>query len=104
MSMSSLLRQKAAPAAEDVEVALQGNLCRCTGYRPILESFRTFCKDAPSLRPAAAGLDSKFEVATFDATAFKPYSKDCDPVFPEPLLKDKSLDCTALKFNSLHGW
>ena len=29
---------------EDMEKCLQGNLCRCTGYRPILESFDAFCK------------------------------------------------------------
>lgn len=27
----------------------KGNLCRCTGYRPILEGFRTFSKEAGQL-------------------------------------------------------
>lgn len=29
---------------EDMEKCLQGNLCRCTGYRPIQESFDAFCR------------------------------------------------------------
>lgn len=41
MSMYSLLRSKPeAPTEEDIEEALAGNLCRCTGYRPILDAFK----------------------------------------------------------------
>jgi xanthine dehydrogenase/oxidase len=48
MSMYSLLRSKAEkPTEEEIEEALGGNLCRCTGYRPILAGFNTFARDAP---------------------------------------------------------
>jgi len=45
MSMYSLLRSKPeAPTEEEIEEALAGNLCRCTGYRPILDAFKVFAK------------------------------------------------------------
>ncbi|XP_033106617.1 xanthine dehydrogenase/oxidase-like isoform X2 [Anneissia japonica] len=44
MSMYTLLRNNHQPTMSDIEDAFQGNLCRCTGYRPILEGFRTFTK------------------------------------------------------------
>ncbi|MEW5318751.1 MAG: hypothetical protein WDW38_009946 [Sanguina aurantia] len=48
MSMYSLLRsQDEAPSEEEIEDALGGNLCRCTGYRPILDAFKTFAKVDP---------------------------------------------------------
>lgn len=46
MSMYALLRSSPQkPSMKDMEVAFQGNLCRCTGYRPIIEGYRTFTKE-----------------------------------------------------------
>uniref|UniRef100_A0A673ZPM5 Xanthine dehydrogenase/oxidase n=1 Tax=Salmo trutta TaxID=8032 RepID=A0A673ZPM5_SALTR len=45
MSMYSLLRNNPTPRMADIEEAFQGNLCRCTGYRPILEGYKTFTKE-----------------------------------------------------------
>ncbi|KAF7648726.1 hypothetical protein LDENG_00152770 [Lucifuga dentata] len=46
MSMYALLRNKPQPSMEDITQALAGNLCRCTGYRPIVDGCRTFCQEA----------------------------------------------------------
>ena len=52
MSMHGLRRRtekarEEEPALETVEGVLDGNLCRCTGYRPILDAFKSFSPDAP---------------------------------------------------------
>ncbi len=38
MSMFALYQHNAAPTREDIDDALSGNLCRCTGYRPIIDA------------------------------------------------------------------
>ena len=38
MSATALLGQNPRPSEHDVKVALQGNLCRCTGYWNIVEA------------------------------------------------------------------
>uniref|UniRef100_A0A8C1QGW7 Aldehyde oxidase 5 n=1 Tax=Cyprinus carpio TaxID=7962 RepID=A0A8C1QGW7_CYPCA len=43
MSMYTLLRNNPQPTTEDIRETLGGNLCRCTGYRPIIDGFKTFC-------------------------------------------------------------
>ncbi|KAM3917313.1 aldehyde oxidase-like [Leptodactylus fuscus] len=43
MSMYSLLRNHPQPTMLQINEALGGNLCRCTGYRPIVDGCRTFC-------------------------------------------------------------
>ncbi|MBU2981296.1 xanthine dehydrogenase small subunit [Lentibacter algarum] len=40
MSLYALWMQSAAPSDEEIGVALQGNLCRCTGYEPIFKAAR----------------------------------------------------------------
>ncbi|KAM4060647.1 molybdopterin-binding domain of aldehyde dehydrogenase [Hirsutella rhossiliensis] len=42
MSLYALLRNNSAPSYDDIEEAFDGNLCRCTGYRPILDAAQTF--------------------------------------------------------------
>lgn len=56
MNMYALLEQPPTDAGPltmaDVEQSFGGNMCRCTGYRSILEAFRTFAGDAsPTMRP-----------------------------------------------------
>jgi 4-hydroxybenzoyl-CoA reductase subunit gamma len=38
MSVLALLRHNPQPTDADIRTALQGNLCRCTGYVKLLES------------------------------------------------------------------
>uniref|UniRef100_A0A4W5P359 xanthine dehydrogenase n=1 Tax=Hucho hucho TaxID=62062 RepID=A0A4W5P359_9TELE len=46
MSMYTLLRNKPQPNMEDITEALGGNLCRCTGYRPIVDGCKTFSQES----------------------------------------------------------
>ena len=47
MSIYSLLRQSPGLTMAEMQEHLDGNLCRCTGYRPILDAARSLCSDAP---------------------------------------------------------
>lgn len=50
MSIYALLRSsKSPPSEEQIEECLAGNLCRCTGYRPIIDAFRVFAKTDDSV-------------------------------------------------------
>ncbi|GFR49634.1 hypothetical protein Agub_g11707 [Astrephomene gubernaculifera] len=70
MSMYALLRSsEGPPSEEEIEDALGGNLCRCTGYRPILDAFKTFAKTDPAAYTqeaisAAAGNGSETPTAS----------------------------------------
>ncbi|KAM4041887.1 xanthine dehydrogenase/oxidase [Anomaloglossus baeobatrachus] len=115
MSLYALLRNTPQPSMEEIEDAFQGNLCRCTGYRPILQGFRTFAKDGCCGRKAENGccmdkkegnqdgccggktksgccMDNKEEKNTpsppalFDPSDFRPLDPTQEPIFPPELL------------------
>ena len=41
MALYAYLRSHPHATEEDIEECMDGNLCRCTGYRPILDAAKT---------------------------------------------------------------
>jgi len=58
MALTGLLEKAADPEEEAIHDALAGNLCRCTGYRPIVEAAKTAAR-AGVAAPSAADLPGK---------------------------------------------
>lgn len=44
MSARALLNNNPNPSREEIKEAMQGNLCRCTGYEPIIEAIEEAVK------------------------------------------------------------
>ena len=44
MSATALLRENPSPSEDEIKKALQGNICRCTGYWNILEAVKSVAK------------------------------------------------------------
>ena len=69
MNAYSLLAKSsnAPPTPAEIEQHFDGNLCRCTGYRPILQAFKTFAADAQPLEkdPPAEPLPAVLPLARF---------------------------------------
>jgi xanthine dehydrogenase iron-sulfur cluster and FAD-binding subunit A len=61
-------------------------LCRCTGYRPILEAFSTFSKNDPSIQRTPENGDKC--VPTYNKSSFKEYISE---PFNEAILKEMKL-------------
>jgi carbon-monoxide dehydrogenase small subunit len=40
MSATALLRENSSPSEEEIRKAIQGNICRCTGYVNIVEAIK----------------------------------------------------------------
>ncbi|WAR18283.1 XDH-like protein, partial [Mya arenaria] len=77
MSMYTLLRNNPQPSIATMEKAFEGNLCRCTGYRPILEGFKTLTKVTSRL---------------VNGETFLPLDSSQDPIFPPELKNTEQYD------------
>eukprot|EP00117_Sycon_ciliatum_P029437 scpid10362/ scgid0825/ Xanthine dehydrogenase/oxidase; Xanthine dehydrogenase; Xanthine oxidase; Xanthine oxidoreductase len=95
MSMYTLLRNNPQPSQAEMESAFEGNLCRCTGYRPILEGFKSLTKEFCCSGPGPGGqccmtMKDKdgVEVSStlYDVSKFTPYDPSQEPIFPPELM------------------
>ncbi|EGG20479.1 xanthine dehydrogenase [Cavenderia fasciculata] len=60
MALYSYLRSHPTATQHDIEECFDGNLCRCTGYRPILDAAKSFgLPSTNSLPSIASGIDTE---------------------------------------------
>lgn len=118
MSMYALLRNVPLPKMSDLEKTFQGNLCRCTGYRPIIEGFKTFTEDWEVIhnetmfgkQNGACQMgdqcckvmndDCEREGYLHDTNSFSPYDPSQEPIFPPELKLCDELDKQNLFFKT----
>ncbi|CAG0901567.1 unnamed protein product, partial [Darwinula stevensoni] len=97
MSMYTLLRNNLKPSVHDMDEYLQGNLCRCTGYRPIIDGLKTFtsefqcCKgenggECPCMNSAdTTTLEEEEHSRLVQPGHLVPYDPTQEPIFPPEL-------------------
>ncbi|KAJ1186484.1 hypothetical protein NDU88_003265 [Pleurodeles waltl] len=101
MSMYTLLRNHPEPTMQQINEALAGNLCRCTGYRPIVDGCKTFCNKLPCCQASSnedcclnqrgeetspSEQDVNVRTSLFNAEEFAPLDPTQDLIFPPELM------------------
>uniref|UniRef100_H2YPJ0 Xanthine dehydrogenase/oxidase n=1 Tax=Ciona savignyi TaxID=51511 RepID=H2YPJ0_CIOSA len=95
MSMYALLRNNSSPKMPNIETCLQGNLCRCTGYRPILGGKEiTFIQSFFILLMRCWVFFSSNDCSD----CYKTYDPSQEPFPPELLITSRNHAATPLKF------
>ncbi|RFU77092.1 xanthine dehydrogenase [Trichoderma arundinaceum] len=108
MSLYALLRNNSTPTQDEVEEAFDGNLCRCTGYRSILDAAHSFsienscgkaktnggggcCMENGNGKPeGGCCMDKKNDdqpIKRFTPPGFIEYKPDTELIFPPALKK-----------------
>uniref|UniRef100_A0A8C5L278 aldehyde oxidase n=1 Tax=Jaculus jaculus TaxID=51337 RepID=A0A8C5L278_JACJA len=100
MSIYTLLRNHPEPTPEQITEALGGNLCRCTGYRPIVESGKTFCVESTICQMKGSGKccmdedesslvsgEEKMCTKLYNEDEFQPLDPSQEPIFPPELIR-----------------
>ncbi|KAF5279181.1 hypothetical protein FQR65_LT03428 [Abscondita terminalis] len=119
MSMYTLLRNSPKPSIKNLKTTFQGNLCRCTGYRPILDGFKTFTEEWEQMQNSimftennktctmgdqcckvAKKSNNIHKETLFEPSEFIPYDPTQEPIFPPELKLHDKLDQQYLTFKS----
>uniref|UniRef100_A0A1I8JBK2 Xanthine dehydrogenase n=1 Tax=Macrostomum lignano TaxID=282301 RepID=A0A1I8JBK2_9PLAT len=112
MTAYALLRNHPQPTERQIDDSLQGNLCRCTGYRPILQGLRTFasgccgqgrncCRQGRPAATDSVNEEDGLSTQLTDTASFLPYDPSQEPIFPSELqLEADKFDSESLIFQS----
>jgi xanthine dehydrogenase/oxidase len=101
MSMYSLLRNSPKPDMKQLEITFQGNLCRCTGYRPIIEGYKTFtCAMGDKCCKVTGVKAENIAEELFEPSEFTPYDQSQEPIFPPELKLKSEYDEQVLEFKN----
>ncbi|MBI5218403.1 MAG: xanthine dehydrogenase small subunit, partial [Bacteroidia bacterium] len=107
MSLFALYKQPSSPTPDDIQDALTGNLCRCTGYRPITEAAKKICmnrtadhftQDEPGIIQLLSSIDRKktISVETLSQRYYIPFSLNkalkLKVKYPEALIVNGATD------------
>ena len=120
VSTYAALRENPKITMREIEEALDGNLCRCTGYRPILDAAKTLASDynkgtgcckgegssCPCKNPESTE-DSEFvSTNTFDKNLpkFQEYKPESELIFPPALKTYKSTNQVLTAQDSSGTW
>ena len=71
MSLFALYQTAQAPARTEINDAIAGNLCRCTGYRPIVDAAMAMLRAAPARESVSALREQLRALAPADTLAFE---------------------------------
>jgi xanthine dehydrogenase/oxidase len=93
MAFYALVRNNPSPTSAQIEHVLDGNLCRCTGYRPILDATKSFASDRE--QPCGMGANCCRNKKT------KEVKDDCQPDTPACDGMKLTRTCTCSKIASL---
>ncbi|XP_048590290.1 xanthine dehydrogenase/oxidase [Nematostella vectensis] len=107
MSMYTLLRNRPSPTLRDIDVALGGNYCRCSGYRSIYEGFKTFTNESCCQGNSGGGTCCKNNSENapssplFNTSDFAPYDSTQEPIFPPELMLNEESPAEILNSGRL---
>ncbi|XP_052796223.1 xanthine dehydrogenase/oxidase-like [Mya arenaria] len=85
MSAFTLLRNHPAPSRRQVERSIEGNLCRCTGYRPIIEAFSSFSPEVCPMGSQCCRNRDRLEKTPSVDKKLIAENEDQVPIFPPEL-------------------
>ncbi|OZJ03098.1 hypothetical protein BZG36_03360 [Bifiguratus adelaidae] len=102
-------RKQSELSEEEIERTFDGNLCRCTGYRPILDAAKSINKERTMAGAIGCGEENCCQLTssepvpsdclvdlTFPKVEFKHYDQTQDLIFPPYLANHKELQRNCL--------
>ena len=91
MSLFTLYQQGGAPTRDEIATHIAGNLCRCTGYRPIIEAAQACCTGKAADCWARSAKEAARQLAALDdgtdVVVGTPESFIARPATPETLAR-----------------